>query len=262
MLKNLAFHSKIYFFNLLVECRRVLWRMGLKQNYAIRVFDNHSFIFNHFGVITELLYVNEPLVRDNKGFEYETLKKFEEEVKPNFTVLDIGANIGLFSLLGSKLVGNGGRIISFEPSKKTFDACSANLALNGCTNVTVEQLALGDTEGGIFMGNADNDALNFVDPNNAKGEQVRLTTLDNYLKINNIQKVDFIKIDIEGAEYLCFKGAIELLTTHKPKIIMECNERWCKRFGYSVFELLSFLSQFGYQFEQYDEAQWFCYPKN
>ena len=262
MLKNVAYHSKIYFFNLLIECRRVIWRLGLKKQYAIRVFENQTFNFNHFGVITELLYVNEPLVRDKKGFEYETLKKFTEQVRPNDTILDIGANIGLFSILGSKLVGTQGKVISFEPSRNTFEACKQNLALNGCSNVKIEQLALGDTEGSIFMGKADNDALNFVDPNNANGEEVPLKTLDNYLKINGIQKVDFIKIDIEGAEFLCFKGATELLKTHKPKIIMECNEQWCKRFGYTVFDLLQFLSQFDYQFEQYDEAQWFCFPKN
>jgi hypothetical protein len=101
---------------------------------------------------------------------------------------------------------------------------------------------------------------NFIDKNQKTGEEVALKLLDNYLKENKINKIDFIKIDIEGAEFLCFKGATEMLKNHRPTIIMECNENWCHRFGYSVFELLNFLSQFDYRFENYDDNQWLCFP--
>ena len=175
-------------------------------------------------------------------------------------MLDIGANIGMFSLLGSRLVGENGKVISFEPSRPTFDALNENLKLNNCSNVITEQLALGDTEGSIFLGDVENDAMNFIDKNQTSGESVPLKMLDNYLKENKILKVDFIKIDIEGAEMLCFKGAIDMLKTHRPTIIMECNENWCKRFDYTVFDLLNFLHQFNYRFENYDENQWLCFP--
>jgi FkbM family methyltransferase len=214
----------------------------------------------HYGIIAEVLFTEQHLVGTNQAFETKTLSRFAELVKPNDTVLDIGANIGMFSLLGSRLVGDNGRVIAFEPSRKTFDVLNENLKLNNCKNVETVQLALGDTEGSIFLGEVENDALNFIDKNQKSGEEVALKLLDNYLKENKIAKIDFIKIDIEGAEYLCFKGATEMLKKHRPTIIMECNENWCHRFGYSVFELLNFLSQFDYRFENYDDNQWLCFP--
>jgi FkbM family methyltransferase len=252
----------MYFFNLLQEGRRLLWRANKDKVYDIKVFADYKFKFIGFGFITEKLYTLQSQVYDNKGFEHETLKKYTELLKSGDTVLDIGANVGLFSFLGSAIVGDKGTIHAFEPSKNTFDALNSNIKLNGLSNVQPHQLALSNENGTISMGDAADDALNFIDINqaNKNGEIVKMQTLDSFLKNNNINKVDFIKIDIEGAEFFCFKGAIEMFKSHPPIIIMECNENWCKRFGYSVFELLTFLNGFGYRFEQYDEAQWLAFP--
>jgi FkbM family methyltransferase len=164
--------------------------------------------------------------------------------------------------LGSRLVGNDGRIYAFEPSQATFDALNKNIELNKINNVFPQRLALSNTEGFIHLGAVENDALNYIDVNNknTQGEKVVMTTLDKWLKDNKLRKIDFIKIDIEGAELLCFEGAQDMLENTPPTIIMECNEKWCGRFNYSVFDLLKFLHSFGYTFEQYEEAQWICYP--
>jgi FkbM family methyltransferase len=255
----IAYHTKVYFQNIVREFNKFRWSLG-GTTHRIQIIKNQWFTVKHYGIIAEVLFTEQHLVGTNQAFETKTLSRFAELVKPNDTVLDIGANIGMFSLLGSRLVGDNGRIIAFEPSRKTFDILNENLKLNNCKNVEIVQLALGDTEGSIFLGEVENDALNFIDKNQKTGEEVALKLLDNYLKENKINKIDFIKIDIEGAEYLCFKGATEMLKNHRPTIIMECNENWCLRFGYSVFELLNFLSQFNYRFENYDDNQWLCFP--
>jgi FkbM family methyltransferase len=255
----IAYHTKVYFQNIVREFNKFRWSLG-GSTHRIQIIKNQWFTVKHYGIIAEVLFTEQHLIGTNQAFETKTLDRFSKLVKPNDTVLDIGANIGMFSLLGSRLVGDNGRIIAFEPSRKTFDILNENLKLNNCKNVETVQLALGDTEGSIFLGEVENDALNFIDKNQKSGEEVALKLLDNYLQENKINKIDFIKIDIEGAEFLCFKGATEMLKNHRPTIIMECNENWCHRFGYSVFELLNFLSQFDYRFENYDDNQWLCFP--
>lgn len=254
-----SYHTKVYLQSIVREINKLRWSLG-GATHRVQIIKNQWFTINHYGFIAKVLFSEQHLVGTNQAFETKTLGRFAELVKPNHTVLDIGANIGMFSMLGSRLVGAGGRVIAFEPSRPTFEALNKNLAANSCTNVTTAQLALGDTEGVIFLGDVENDAMNFIDKNKKSGEEVPLRMLDNYLKDKGIAKVDFIKIDIEGAEMLCFKGATEMLKNHRPTIIMECNETWCKRFGYSVFDLLQFLSQFDYRFENYDESQWLCFP--
>ena len=261
MISLFFYYTKLYFFNTLELLKTSVWKLNLRKTHRLQVFDNRYFTFKHFGIITQLIYTRQHVVGKPQGFESETLKRFSELVKNGDTVLDIGANVGVFSLLGSKLVGETGKIYAFEPSQNTFNALTENLSLNNIKNVFPQRLALSNTEGVIHLGAVENDALNFIDVKNKNtaGEAVEMTTLDKWLKINNLNKIDFIKIDIEGAELLCFKGAIEMLKNAPPTILMECNEVWCKRFDYSVFDLLQFLHGFGYTFEQYEEAQWICY---
>jgi FkbM family methyltransferase len=258
----LFYYTKIYFLNIIEFIRTIIWKMNLKKEHTLQLIENQYFKFTNFGIITQLIYTKQHLINRNQSFENTTLKRFSNLIKNGDIILDIGANIGAFSLLGSKATGEKGQIYAFEPSKNTFDALNKNIKLNNLKNVFPQQIALSDSEGFIHLGAVENDALNFIDinKNDSSGEKVRMTTLDKWLKDNNLGKIDLIKIDIEGAELLCFKGAINMLTTTPPTIIMECNEKWCRRFEYTVFDLLKFLNLFGYTFEQYEEAQWICYP--
>lgn len=260
MISLFIYHTKIYILNLLEILRTLIWKLNISKTHRLQVIDNHSFNFKHYGIITQLIYAKQHFVGRPQGFESETLKRYSELIKKGDTILDIGANVGVFSLLGSKIVGETGKIYAFEPSKNTFDALSENIQLNNIKNIYPQRLALSNTEGVIYLGTVENDALNFIDKNNVTGEAVDMLPLDKWLTINNLSKVNFIKIDIEGAELLCFKGATEMLKNTPPIIIMECNEKWCKRFDYTVFDLLQFLHTFGYTFEQYEEAQWICFP--
>ena len=262
MLSKFKYHAKVFGLGLIEEWKKNAWDSSSEKTHTLQVIDNQSFTFTHFGAITKILHSRQHLVSRKKSFEYDTLNRYSELLNEGNIVLDIGANVGIFSLLGAKIVGKTGKIYAFEPSQLTYDALLENINLNKATNIFPQKLALSNTEGTIHLGDSEDDALNFIDvkDENPKGEVVEMLTLDNWLKLNQIFKVDFIKIDIEGAEYLCFQGAIEMFKNTPPTIIMECNEKWCKRFEYTVFDLLKFLNNFGYTFEQYEEAQWICYP--
>jgi FkbM family methyltransferase len=87
--------------------------------------------------------------------------------------------------------------------------------------------------------------------------------LDEVLEEMNISKLDLIKIDVEGAEYLCLSGAERLLQEdHKPIILLECDEILSRRFGHSVFDTLLLLHQHGYECEQIGLHQWIARPRS
>ncbi len=264
MFKKFLYHTKIYFFGLGEVLNQLRWKMSsVKDVHNIQILGGQRFLFKHYGTITEMLFTRQHLVnrRGGGGFEQETLTLFQNNLKKGDVILDIGANVGLFSLLGAKTVGNGGKIYAFEPSHDTFAALEANIELNGFQkNIIPQKIALSNRAGVIRLAMKD-DAYKFMDEKATQGEEVPMIPLDDWAKTQGIDRVNFIKIDVEGAELLCFKGGENLLKTHRPIIIMECDDRWTKRFDYSVYEVLNFLETIGYRVENYDFSQWLCFPK-
>jgi FkbM family methyltransferase len=232
-----------------------VWSLKLSRIHTIRVIDDESFKFLHYGDIARILFAYKNLVSANKGFEYATLKIFKSLIQEKSTVLDIGANIGLFSLVASKKIGKNGKIYAFEPIKKTFKTLSENLALNQISNVVASQIALSNFTGKVSFSipddihnKGDGDAFNSMDLNAKSSNsdtEADCSTLDDFLKANEISSVDLIKIDIEGAEMLCFEGAKNLLSSANPPIIiMECADSLCRKFDYSIYDVLSYLGEF------------------
>ena len=256
-----------------VSLKELFWALGISGKHWIRVLPGYGYSFVHFGDVTKLLYAHQHLVPFRKSFEYSTLSRFVSLLKPGDRVLDIGANVGLYSLLGSQIVGSSGRIFAFEPNPKTCGVLRQNLELNGCANVDCAQVALSNKSGTVSLAIPDEvqakyaygDSYLSMYPEESKNGEVGgvpCMKLDVFLKENGIDYVDVIKIDVEGAEMLCFEGAKLLLSSSvKPVIIMECDEVLCRRFGYSVFDTLKFLDGFGYVFEQFDVHQWIATPK-
>jgi FkbM family methyltransferase len=256
-----------------VSLKEMFWTLGIVGKHWIRVLPGYRYRFLHFGDVTKLLYAHQHLVPFRKSFEYSTLNRFVSLLKPGDRVLDIGANVGLYSLLGSQVVGSSGRIFAFEPNPKTFGVLLQNLEFNGCVNVNCAQIALSNRSGKVSLAIPDEvqakyaygDSYLSMYPEESKNKGLGGVTcmeLDVFLKENGVDFVDIIKIDVEGAEMLCFEGAKLLLSgSSKPVIIMECDEVLCRRFGYSVFDTLKFLDGFGYVFEQFDVHQWIAIPK-
>ncbi|MEE1946845.1 FkbM family methyltransferase [Pedobacter sp. KR3-3] len=271
-MKAILFHGANLLSSIYAQFLKVVWKLNKKKFHKIKVYENTKLKFSHYGDIATILYSLQHLVRFNRGFEFTTLSKYHSVVKQGDVILDIGANIGLFSILGSKLVGASGKVYAFEPNVATYDALKENIRLNDCTNVYPQFLALSDKKGFVVLTQPEevskdfqySDAFSFMDLKQTASEENGVATLplDDFLVENSISKVDVIKIDIEGAEFLCFKGAIKLLSSpDAPIIIMECDEQYTGRFDYKVADVIVFLYNLGYRLEQYEEGQWIAFPK-
>lgn len=171
-------------------------------------------------------------------------------------IIDIGGNIGQTSLvINANRVEcvNNFKIICFEPYPENFNKLLTNINLNSnIQNIKLENIGLGDKNSQVEMfkeciSNSGGNRIVYDPAKNTEGiEVVQITTLDNYLESNNIEKVDFVKIDVEGFEYSVLKGAIKTLRKSKPKLYIELDNANLKKQGSSSVEMISLLKRFGY----------------
>lgn len=245
-----------------------------RRGQRINVIKGKTFRFENFGLITRRLYEQEPFVRFNKAFEQRTLSAIIRILKPEFTVLDIGANIGLHSLIMASCLDSDGKgmVYSFEPCRKTFEALMGNVKLNNFSDrIVPHNVALSDKAGRLILDTPDEyrSLGHRSDPYKSlrkgqngleTGEEVEVVTLDLWVKEKKISRIDFIKIDIEGAELECFKGSVDVLKNYRPIVVMECYEQYCRRFGYCVTDVVHFMAGLDYKMYQYEESQWIAFP--
>jgi len=175
-------------------------------------------------------------------------------LQPNMTFFDIGANIGFFSLLAGKKEPTAS-VYAFEPCSWTFGILKRNIALNDLQNVKAYRFALGNKEGKALLKlNAWGlDGLNTIgqpthpDCRIVGEEEVPLITLDRFIAQHNIQRVDLMKVDVEGAELLVFEGAYQLLSRNDAPLILYEGYSWnTKGFGYHPVEIMWLLKDHGY----------------
>jgi FkbM family methyltransferase len=179
-------------------------------------------------------------------FEVHTYLAMEKLVKKNMIVLDIGANMGAHCLNMAKLVGKKGKVIAFEPMKPVFEKLQKNLDLNKFENVKLEQIALAEKNEikKIYF----NHSYTSKKTKSKKTEQIKLMTLDTYFNKNKIEKVDFIKLDVDGYEYKILKGAKKTLKKFKPIIIMELGKYTLESVGDNIKDLIDYLFSLNYKF--------------
>lgn len=164
-------------------------------------------------------------------YESEEVDFVKSIIKPGDTVLDIGANIGFFTILMADLIGETGKSYSFEPLPRNFKLLNRSIEENGFAGrATIEHAAVGETQGTLKLISPPTETLNLggaflktgdtqVPPGHI-AEEVTVIRLDNY----SIERpVKFIKIDVEGAELLALRGAMNILTEDKPVIMAELN---------------------------------------
>lgn len=155
--------------------------------------------------------------------------------------LDVGANIGLYSMAFSVLAPRG-RVFAFEPSPGSFEYLRGNVEANGLANVESYQLALGDQADGtvhfhdvpFFTAGSftvDDDSFLTSEVLGSSYLEAPATTLDGFVAEHGIQRVDMVKIDVEGAEMSVLDGAKETLSTMRPKVVLEFNS-----FGFTLHQ--------------------------
>lgn len=168
-------------------------------------------------------------LRENGEYEAEVTSVIKKILREGMTFVDIGANIGYFSVLASRLVRNTGRVVAVEPYPYNIKLLNLNLALNTADNVEILPFALSDRKGfmryddsagnsgNIFALCAPEEIVRWLD-----SEIVYTVRLEDALEREN--PIDLIKMDIEGAEYLAIKGMKNLIREDQPIIITELFE--------------------------------------
>lgn len=133
------------------------------------------------------------------------------------TVIDCGANssidVGEQTTTFAKLVGDSGKVYAFEPTEHLFNGLQEDVKMY--KNINIYKKALGNYIGEISFCVEGSGSSRISNTGQIK---VPLDTIDNFVKSNQIQRVDFIKMDIEGAEMMALSGAIDTIRTHKPKL--------------------------------------------
>lgn len=246
------------------------WDMGLQGSFRIPVRRGMRFEFARYGDVARMLYMQSHLVRVGKSFETGMLDLFCCRLTPGATVIDVGANVGMYSMAASRLVGPQGRVLAYEPDPVTFGVLQRNLERNGCTNVRAFPLALSDKAGRVRLSVPDavqakysyGDSYHSMTPVEADAEGgIECVTLDAHLAGIGIGRADVMKVDVEGAELACLKGASELLWgAGRPFVMVECDEALCRRFGNTVFDTLAYLDGKGYEPEQIAAHDWMARP--
>lgn len=178
-------------------------------------------------------------------------------LRPGMVVLDVGANLGQYTLLAANRVSPQGRVHSFEPSERIFRELQFNVELNRLSDrCTLNRLAVSDVPGVARLSRYEEGAEVFgslgthkrCEANIIGYEEVRTVTLDQYVQENKIERVDFMKIDVEGAELLAFRGAKSLLSRDDaPTILLEMGDMNTEGFGYKSCDLWDYLESLGYR---------------
>jgi FkbM family methyltransferase len=179
------------------------------------------------------------------------LAYLEKVLSPGDVFIDVGANFGVYTLVASKLVGTAGRVIAFEPTAESFATLRQNIALNHLVNVRSFQVAVAQEAGKAWLYHGWDPVGNSLgmDPLcGDQGEEVQTAALDDLLEENDVDRVDVIKIDVEGAEELVLRGAIRSLTKYSPVVIFEFNPGCAARLGLSPYAARDLLESLGYEF--------------
>lgn len=180
-------------------------------------------------------------------YEPLTVKIFEKFLKHGMTVFDIGSNSGPHTLRIAKLIGLTGTVYAFEPMSEAFRKLIRNIELNNFHNIIPENIGLSNVEEEKEVYFTFYGPLDGVQPEHKK-EKVHFFRLDDYVERVGIEKVDFIKIDVDGYEYKVLTGGEQTLRENMPKMVIEVGFGYQERFGDTLDDLLDFLYSLGYSF--------------
>ena len=188
----------------------------------------------------------------------------DQFLQKGMVVADVGANIGEISLVSGKRVGSGGRVLAFEPVDEIADELQKNVHRNRLDQVQVVRLGLSDVEvdrAPIYASCGQSDqgdehrGLGSLYGEQAEGtplQFISVTTLDDYLDRHPLERLDVVKVDIEGAELPFLRGAEQSLRRFRPVLIVEVQDRTAHAAGYSPKDVFDYLTGLGYSFSRID----------
>jgi len=240
-------------------------------NQATRLDDSCSLVFE--GGETWLVMANGVKMKYTNGmnsissiimrhgsFEDAELQLCLSNLTNGSVFFDVGANVGLYSIAAAKRFPSA-KIHAFEPVSSTLSLFRQNLAKNNLEsrNVTLNELALSDAIGEAYI-TSDFHSSNYITTPESKFSKtlIRCTTVDDYVRDKDIDRLDFVKIDVEGHELKVVKGAEETLARLKPRVLAELNKGDFKFFDRRVTdesEFIDFMTEFGYTYCVIDDNE-------
>ena len=189
-------------------------------------------------------------------YEEETTKLFLVQVREGMTVLDIGANIGYYSLLAGRQVGEKGKVFAFEPWHANFSLLQRNIEANGFKNIIPVAKAVLNRCGRqrLFLA-ADPSEHSLCEGNDKESVEIDVTTVDEFVREQNIS-VDLIKMDVEGSEMRVLEGMTETINKNPDlKIITEFSIRNLERDGCFPEAFLRKLVSLGFELYAFYEKK-------
>jgi len=185
----------------------------------------------------------------------------DKVLEPGETFIDIGANMGLYSLFAATKVGRCGVVVAIEPSGRDFERLRFHVELNRLTNVHLLQVAASNHKGEarLLVAPDRNAGHNTLGDFGYSGitpeatETVRLKQVDDVVQSMGLQKVDFMKVDVEGAEFHVLQGAQDTLRLFRPTILLELSDRTLRHQGCHSGQIWDFLVREGYRMYRFSE---------
>ncbi|MGH9487382.1 MAG: FkbM family methyltransferase [Terriglobales bacterium] len=168
----------------------------------------------------------------------------ERFLRPGMVVVDIGANIGYYTLLCSRCVGPGGHVYAFEPTPANIEQLTENLRLNPfATNVTVRACAAGEAARRLqLIESAGDSGQNYMSLAEGGTEVIAIDSLQ-------LPRLDFLKMDTEGFEPYVLRGAAATIARCRPVLLVEVNPPFLARYGHTASDLAKLLAQMGYRLQ-------------
>jgi len=195
---------------------------------------------------------NVPLETFNfNHYEKEDSEMIFKLINPDSHIIDIGANIGWYTIHTAAMLKNGS-IHCFDPVPETHRKLSANIAINGLTNIKVNNIALSEKKQTLTFyfdpnQSGSSSSKNITESPTIEKIELESITFDDYAAQNAIRHIDFIKCDVEGAELFVFQGATASLEKYKPVVFTELLRKWAAKFGYHPNEIMSLFHGLGYE---------------
>ena len=187
-------------------------------------------------------------------------KEMEGHLRPNDVFIDIGANIGFFSILAEKRYH--AEVFSFEPSARELARFYRNAALNHCQKITCFPYAVGSSEETLYLSltGEDNPSMNHIVRLNSNNEvEVNVRTIPSLIPPARLEKAAICKIDVEGFEMEVLEGLQEIMgSLEKCRFVVEVSPEYLKKNGASVSQIYDFFRSHGYKavYGKQDAFQW------
>jgi FkbM family methyltransferase len=225
--------------------RKKLWRL-FRRPFAVRWFDDLQLTLYPGNEICRSIFVT-------GRYEPNEFSLLSKILKPGMTFVDVGANLGVYTLYAARKVGTDGCVISIEPSSREMEILKANVHANALSNVSLQQVALTEQASEVELlvacaRQSGHNTLGSFGYNTSLNHREKIQTmrLDDLAQSIGIQRVDIIKMDIEGGELGALRGAVDTLRRHHPVLLLELSDRHLRYQNSSSADVLTLLAKYGY----------------